>query len=508
MAKEIVFETRALFEKYTDKEQFAKIREYASVTEMWEVCLREYADRVAIVDDGVEYTFARLEEDAAALRSALASLPAHSRVGILAPNSYDFVKAFIAVVTAGCAAVALPPHLDAPTVFGASMMCGVSALIYHPSFEEKLAVIRAKRPDMPLISSAEAPSGKKAAVPCAGEDPCAVVFTGGTTGKSKGALLSHEAVMQGTVNGCYGYPDVFYQRYMLILPLTHVFGLIRNLMTSLYTGSALFVCRNNKDMFRDIAVFRPTIMVMVPALAEMALTLSKKFGKNMLGDDMKTVICGAAPVSPFLIGEYDKIGIKLLAGYGLTESANLVSGNPESVSKPESVGIPFPHQEFRIADSGELLLKGRNMMSGYVGADEPDAYEDGWFKTGDLVRLDEDGYLYVTGRVKEIIVLPSGENVSPAEVEAYFNEPPFIQDSQVFEDENEMGQRILALEVVPRATELSGMDPDAKREYIVSELGKINAALPPHFRVSRITVRDSDFARTPAMKIVRYKKFQ
>ena len=133
---------------------------------------------------------------------------------------------------------------------------------------------------------------------------------------------------------------------------------------------------------------------------------------------------------------------------------------------------------------------------------------EGYFRTGDLGYLDEDGYLYVTGRVKEIIVLPSGENVSPAEVEAYFNEPPFIQDSQVFEDENGMGQRILALEVVPRATELGDMDPDAKREFIVSELGKINATLPPHFRVSKITVRDSDFARTPAMKIVRYKKFQ
>ncbi len=507
MKKEMVFETRSLFEKYTDREQFEKIKEYPTVSAMWEERLAEYADRVAIADDGREYTYRALEEDAAGLRARLSSLPPHSRVGILAPNSYDFAKAFIAITTAGHVAVALPAHLDAPTVFGCSMMCSLSCLVCHPALCDRLEIIKARRPDLPIIGSDERSEDSSPIVRAEGNDPCAIVFTGGTTGKSKGALLSHAAVMQGTVNGCYGYRDVFGQRYLLILPLTHVFGLIRNLMTSLYTGSAMFICRNNKDMFRDIAAFRPTIMVMVPALAEMALTLSKKFGRNMLGDDLKTIICGAAPVSPFLIGEYDRMGIKLLAGYGLTESANLVSGNPESVAKPESVGIPFPHQKFRIAENGELWLKGANMMDGYVGADEPDAYEDGWFKTGDLVRMDGDGYLYITGRTKEIIVLPSGENVSPAEVEAYFNAPDFIQDSQVFEDENEMGQRILALEVVPRATELHDLEPQEREKYIVSELSKINATLPSRFRVSRITVRDSDFERTPAMKIVRYKKF-
>src|SRR5699024_4929978 len=117
--------------------------------------------------------------------------------------------------------------------------------------------------------------------------------------------------------------------------LTHVFGLIRNLMTSLYTGSTLFICRNNKDMFKDIAVFRPDILVLVPALAEMALGLSKQFGRNMLGDSLKTIICGAAFVPPYLIAEYKKLGVSLFPGYGLTESANLVSGNAETETKPD-----------------------------------------------------------------------------------------------------------------------------------------------------------------------------
>ncbi len=502
----MVFNTRELFRKYTDPEQFERIVEMDSVSEMWERCLAEFGDRTAIVDNGEEYTFARLEEDAAGFRTLISPCGSGARVGILAANSYDFVKAFIAVTTAGDTAVALPAHLDAQTVFGCCMMFGLSCLVYQGDFEDRTALVKERRPDVLLIRADATSDEKTPLVKCSRETPCAIVFTGGTTGRSKGALLSNGAVMQGTVNGCYGYKDVFGQRYLLILPLTHVFGLIRNLMTSLYTGSAMFICRNNKDMFRDVAVFRPTVMVMVPALAEMGLTLSKKFGRNMFGDDLKCIICGAAAVSPFLIKEYDKFGIALLPGYGLTESANFVSGNPESLSKPESVGIPFPNQEFRIEENGELWLKGANMMDGYVGVDEPDAYEDGWFKTGDLVRLDDDGYLYITGRIKEIIVLSNGENVSPAEVETYFNAPPFIQDSQVFEDINESGEHILALEVVPRATELTDMDPEAKRAFIVSELEKINSTLPSFWRVSRITVRDSDFERTPAMKIVRYKK--
>ena len=146
------------------------------------------------------------------------------------------------------------------------------------------------------------------------------------------------------------------------------------------------------------------------------------------------------------------------------------------------------------------------MMDGYIGEDEADAYCDGWFRTGDLARLDDEGFLYITGRIKEIIVLPSGENVSPAEVEAKFNELPFIQDCQVFEDLSESGAHILALEVVPRASELAGMEKDKVGAFITAELEKVNAALPSFERVNRIVIRTSDFERTPSMKIVRYHK--
>ncbi len=496
---------KEIFAKYTDSATFARIKDFASVTEMWHSAAAEYGDMPAITDNGVTYSYKELDFDASLYRSVLAKngVTHGDRVLLFAANSYEFVKAYLAIVTLGACAVILPAHLDEMSVFGCTMKFSAKTVVCQLALEEKTALAKSK--GITVISTDEKGEEAYPAFNASPEDECVIMFTGGTTGKSKGALLSHRAVMQGTVNGCYGYEHVFSQRYLLILPLSHVFGLIRNLMTSLYTGSTLFICRNNKDMFRDIALFRPTILVMVPALAEMALNLSKKFGRNMLGEDLEYVICGAAAVSPYLVNAYAQFNVRLFPGYGLTESANLVSGNPESDKKPESVGIMYPNQEYRI-ENGELWLKGDNMMNGYVGEPEQNVYEDGWFKTGDLVRVDGEGFLYITGRIKEVIVLPSGENVSPAEVESRFNELPLVQDSQVFEDVTESGAHILALEVVPRMTELAKLETEDSVKFLVSELEKINSTLPAFERVSRITVRDTDFERTPSMKIVRYKK--
>ena len=484
------------FKKYTDEETFSKIVSFPSITAMWEDRAATYADRVAIVD-GEEYTYARLNADVAAFRTVLAQNGATpgSLIGILCPNSYGFVKAYLAATTFGVPAVLMPTHLDEMTVFGIASKFGMKAVVYDESLEAKVAVLREKNPAVALIPSSATADVATPSVPVPSETPAAILFTGGTTGKSKGAKLSHKAVIAGTMNGCYGIKEIFNQRYLLVLPLTHVFGLIRNLMTCLYTGSAMFICRNNKDMFRDTAVFKPTIMVLVPALAEMALNLSRQFGRNMWGPDLKTIICGAAPVAPYLVQEYHKIGVTLLPGYGLTESANLVSGNPEALAKPESVGLIYDGMV-----DGELWLKGINMMDGYVTPEDNEiAYEDGYFKTGDLVRIDEEGFLYITGRLKEIIVLSSGENVSPAELEVKFCGIDVISDCLVYDED---GNR-LVLEILPRMTRVKELGIEDLYGYIKAEVDKINSTLPAFEQIAKIVIRDTDFVRTPAMKIAR-----
>lgn len=492
-----------VFDRYADPKYLNRIVDYENVTQMWENSVKTYPSNVALVD-GREVTYAQLDQEVACFRSVLLKngVKEGDMVGVFAPNSVEFAKAFLALATLGAVAVLLPPHLPAEAVFGCSMKFGMKALVYGKALEGKVALV-AEKSSAKLIAAEESAEAGAPAVQVKGTAPCAVLFTGGTTGKSKGSLLSQQAIMRGAKNGCYGVKDVFEQRYFLVLPLTHVFGLVRNLLTSLFTGSALYICRDNKNMFREIAVFKPTCIVLVPALAELALNLSKQFGKNMLGEDLKTIICGAANVPPYLIREYKKLGIALHPGYGLTESANLVSGNPEPTAKPDSVGYIYPGIQCRVED-GELWLKGINMQECYLGEQEENdaAYSDGWFRTGDLVRFDGDGSLYIVGRIKEVIVLATGEKISPAEVEAQFDELDIVQDCLVYKAE-ENGRELLALEVLPRASELAKVQAEDKEKYLRDRINEVNKTLPAFSRVSKIVVRDSDFARSPSMKILR-----
>lgn len=497
------------FSKFTDPETFEALKWYKNVPDMWERCA-SYGDRVAVRDKETVKTFAELDGDVARYRGYLAAegITKGDRVGLLAPNSADFVKAFLAVTTLGAVCAVLPVQLDEMTVFGVSMKFGLKAVITPAEFSGKTSAAAAKKPGFKALDIGGEGDKTDACGAVMPDDDCVIMFTGGTTGRSKGALLTHRNVIAGTVYGCLDLPDVMYQSYILCLPLSHVFGLIRNMMCSLYTGSTLCICRNNKDLFTDIAVYRPTVLVAVPALVEMALSLSRLFRKNMLGS-VKTIIAGAAWVPPYLIKEMKELGVEVYPGYGLTESSNLVSGNPFNHEKPESVGILYPFQEIRLED-GEIQLKGINIFKEYVGDPEEtkNAFtEDGWFKTGDLGRLDEDGCLYITGRIKEIIVLSNGENVSPAEVEKHYDNIVYIQDCQLFEDAEGDGPHFLHLEVVPRKTEIASMDRETAAKTILDAINEVTKTLPTYERPTKVTIRTEDFERTPAMKIKRYKKF-
>ena len=496
--KEYMNVTENFFSSCTSKETLDRIVMRSSLAEMWEKCEEEFGDKV-VIQDGKEYTYAELGQDIAKYRGVLKEngVKKGDKVCVLVPSCYDFAKVFFAVTTLGAVAVLMPVQLDDKTIFGCTRKFGADLVVYHESLKEKVEL--AKNMGVKVLNTAE--EGEPApANEINSDDACVIIFTGGTTGRSKGALLTHKAVMTGVINGCYGTWDVFDQRYFLILPLTHVFGLIRNFLTSIYTGSVLFICKDLKNMFKDMAVFQPTILIMVPALAEMALNLSKQIGKHILGGKLKTIIAGASSVGPHLIKEFDEIGVQLLAGYGLTESSNLVSGNPKSLEKPTSVGLPYPNQELKIVD-GELWIKGDNVMLRYEGDPEEteNAFEDGWFKTGDIVRIDDDGFLYIVGRIKDVIVLDSGEKVSPAEIEDRFCAPDYIADAMVYEDFHEDVQQ-LTLEVVLR----TGVTVD--HQDVMAELNRINDELYSYQRVNKIVIRDCDFERTPAMKKIRIKK--
>ena len=485
-------------ENYASYETLSRLTDRKNMEELLLKAAGEYPDSIAVTDRG-EYSYKELYSMVAAYRTVLkdAGLKSGDRVGILSPNSIDFIKVYFAVTTAGMTAVLLPAQLPDKTVYGLSKKFMLQAVICAEVCRSGCGLLS----DIPVLSAEESGRNETAAFDCGTDVPCAVLLTSGTTGQSKGAVLSHRALLRGAKNGCYGLSEIFSQRYLLVLPLTHVFGLVRNLLTSIYTGSNLFICRDNKDMFRDMAVFRPTVLVLVPALVEMALDLSRQFGRDMLGGEVKYIICGAAQVSANLITEYKKRGISIFPGYGLTESANLVSGNPDSAENPKSVGFVYPDMETKIVN-GELWLKGPNMMDGYLNDPQAnaEAYEDGWFKTGDLAYIDEKGYLYITGRTKEILVLPSGENVSPAEVEAWFYLLDDVRDCAVY-----IKNGRLTAEILPRLSCLGNIPAEKRMEHFKKLTDRVNMQLPAYARITEVVLRDRDFERTPSMKIVRPK---
>ncbi len=496
--------------KYTSYETQSKLKKFSCVGEMSDYIFEEYKDKIALIDNGIEYTYAELAKKVGALRLAISELgiKVGDKVGVFYPNCADFVVASMAVTSYGAVVVALPYHLDEKTLYGCSLKFQMSAIIYDSASAERVALAHKLNPNLKAIISNNVKDGFAPANKVPSDAPCAIVFTAGTTGQSKGALLSHKAILAGTVNGCMGFVDhdVFGERYFLVLPLTHIFGYVRNMMTSLYTGSTLYICRDTKNMFREIPAYNPTIMIMVPALAEMALGLTRVMGTKILGSSLKYIVAGAAVVAPHLAKEYNKLGVTLLAGYGLTESANLVSGNPTTLENPTSVGFLYPNQEYKIVND-ELWLKGDNILTEYYNDPEETAkaFEDGYFKTGDLVKFDDDGYMYIVGRIKDIIVLSSGENIAPEELESKFRELDCVRDCLIYKGVNDNGVEALIFEMTPRVDVLKANGVENIGEYCVKKVTEVNNTLLNYQKVSKIIIRTEDFERTPSMKIKRPK---
>lgn len=484
--------TKETFKDYADKEVLDRIVSLETIPEFMEH-IKKYGSSNAVQrKDLTIATFNDLLEDTNRIMSFLGSndINGGAHIGIYCNNNYEFAYSSLGVMAYGAVAVLIPPQIPKDVLPMLCMKYNIKHLLYEDVLKENTEGVENRT----CISNIEAQS---TAHPynVTKDSPACIIMTGGTTGKSKGALLSHGNILSGVINGCFGINDVFNQVYYSIMPLTHVFGFIRNLLTSLYTGSNIYFNYSKANIFKDMQTYNPSVVVVVPALAEMMLGISNQFGMQMLGNNLKLIIAGGANVPQYLVEEFYKKGITLCPGYGLTELANMVSGNPKPLEKPNSVGLLFPGIEAKIED-GELLLKGPNLMIEYFNSPDENekAFDGEYFKTGDLARFDDDGYLYITGRTKDVIVLPNGENISPAELENNFVALPFIQDALVYEDDGH-----LVLEVLPRKSEMGDMTIDD----IKNKLNEVNEKLNSYERVNEIIIRDKDFERSPSMKIIR-----
>lgn len=483
----------------TDEER--KLLKYIpTVNELLDFAVEHFADLPAISDGKITYTYKELCERVAIRRGYLKSLHFNrgERIAVFAPNTLDAMELYLAIVTSGYVSVMLPTQLNNLALMSLCKKFDVSAVFYDESLEKvaKSSGIEAYR-----ISFVEANALPPANV--TKDAICSICLTGGTTGRPKGAVMTHGAIMRGAFNGCFISGGVLYQKYIAILPLSHIFGLVKGFLSTIYTGGLTFECREVKQAFGLIPVFKPTTLVVVPGMAEIIINLTRLKGRGY-SESLKTLVIGAAPVPQKLMKAIDDLGIQVLAGYGLTEGSNLTAGNKDVMSNPDSMGMIYPEQQYKVID-GELRIKGDNLMNGYWDDEEAtaDAFdEDGWLKTGDLVKVDDNGYIYIVGRIKNLIILPNGENISPEELEEVFYKSEYVKDCLVKEDELN-GKKVIGIEILPNTEAIKDMGEDGIYNLFRHLVADINKTLPTYKQISKISIRTEDFKRTNAMKISR-----
>lgn len=376
----------------------------------------------------------------------------------------------------------------------------------------------------------------------------ALLFTSGTTGTSKGVMLSHanlvasvNAASRGTIFG----PD---NTFVDLLPMHHSYEITCGHLGAANLGGTVYINDSLKNTLRSITTFKPDSLIVVPlyvetmhkriwaeiarkgmtrrvralmkassAMHRAGIDIRRKLFKQILdglGGNLRYIICGGAPLSPELVRDFDAFGIEICEGYGITECSPLIAVNRHGKVRLRSVGQPVDNCEVRIADpsadgTGEIEARGRNVMLGYFGNEEATAEvftEDGWFRTGDVGYMDADGYIYITGRKKNIIILSNGKNIFPEEIEEHLYTSPLIGECVVIGRKNSAGDTRITAVIYPsdEAVELEGKSEEEKLALIRDAVNTINRSLPVYKQVRDVELRSEEFEKTTTRKIKRF----
>ena len=452
----------------------------------------------------------------------------NAKIAVLSENRYEWCLTYLAVANGVGTIVPLDKELPENEITSLLARSEAKAIVTSAGHLETLEKVKNELPNLKYIISMDhnpAINGNGKTYPSLTElikkggsliekgnrqyidaeiDPDKMnmlIFTSGTTDKSKGVMLSHK-------NICHDIMAVSQLIYadtndsiLSILPLHHTYECTAGFLTMMYLGVSIGFCEGLRHITRNLKEYEPSIMMSVPLILESVYTkvvkkarkehkylqlrfalsitpLLLKLGIDIrrklfrevhtnLGGNLRLIISGAAPLNPKISKSLRAMGFNLLQGYGLTECSPIVTVNRIEVYKDASVGLPLAGVNVKIdnpgSDSiGEVLVSGDNVMLGYYN--NPDATEevlrDGWLYTGDYGRIDKDGFVYITGRKKNVIVTKNGKNIYPEDIELYLNSSEYIKESLVYGvDSEEDEETKVCAQIVPNM------------EVIVEELG-------------------------------------
>lgn len=477
----------------------------------------------------------------------LKGIDGKKKISILADNSYEWIVGYYAGILGGNVVIPLDCKLPYDELAGQLMNCECDSIIVSEKHYEQLGQILAVEGMQQLTvfrieefedyykegaSALEAGDTRCIDFEVVPEDLCCIVYTSGTTGRSKGVMLSHKNLCASANGSC----KVNHGGHAIgFLPLNHTYSWVSALFAGLIITEYGYICPSLKTIQRDLQEQKPYNFAAVPLavetiyeriwktaqkrgkdkVLEKGVKLSKALMKvgidrrrkifseiiDNLGGNLNFIISGGAALPPEVEEGMYNFGIPIINGYGITECSPSVTCNRIDNIKFGSVGLPFPCNEIKINNPdetgvGEIYVKGDNVMMGYYNDPEATAavFDDGWLKTGDYGWIDEDGFLFFRGRKKNLMVTKGGKNVSPEELEDKLYCFPYVAEVLVYQDKNDA----ITAEFFLKEDEY----PDA-RARLKEDLREFNNKMPIFKQIVKTKIRDEEFPKTTTLKIVR-----
>jgi long-chain acyl-CoA synthetase len=460
------------------------------------------------------------------------------RVSVFAENRIEWLVADMGMLVAGAVHVPLHAPLTGPQARYQLADAGVSWIFVSTAAQyAKLRQIRAELPglrgivvfdDHPTdgetvawhaflqmgrkVRAAESAELQRRQAALTADSLATIMYTSGTTGNPKGVMLTQGNLLSNAIGFNTASPPPTDCVFLSWLPYSHIYARTVDIYGNLVNGGVLCLAESADTLLLNLAEIRPHLMSAVPRFYEKVLSAVQADPKTaraklraIFGPRIDWLSSGGAPLAPAVAQAFHEAGLLLLQGYGLTESSPVISFNRKDAYRLDSVGLPIPGVEVKIADDGEVLTRGPHVMKGYWNnpAATAEAIRDGWLYTGDLGRLDADGFLYITGRKKDLMVLSNGKKVVPNHVEAVLLADPCFDQVVVCGE----GRRFVGALVVPnwqhlaraagldlaRGEEALARDP-AIHVFLNKRLQKAQADISPWEQVKHFAVLPRPFS--------------
>lgn len=483
----------------------------------------EDAIRYKIGKDTTEAkSYTDLKKDSESFSRVLEALGVQGgHAAVTGMTSYPWLVTYLGTVNSGTVCVPLDVSLPMEEMCELIDRADASVLVVDEIRRDVMLAAKAKCPKLKYIISMQKETADEEALSFRQllkehegafshepkpEDLATIMFTSGTTGKSKGVMLTHRNLAENATCLDMKFPERTV--ILSVLPIHHAYCLSMDILKGLSLGSIICINDSLIRMAKNIKLFKPNVILMVPLMIEtMAKKLQEAAGlppeivkREVFGEQFHTICSGGAYLPPAMLDLFGKYGITILQGYGMTECAPVISTTVSWNVRRGSVGQLIPNCEAKVVDE-ELWVRGSSVMQGYyqMPKETEATLVDGWLRTGDLGYVDDEGFVYLTGRRKNLIITKNGENVSPEELENRLSEAPIVQEVLVRESEG-----VIEAEIFPDAEYVEKKEIKDVQAALQELIDDWNKGAPAYKKIYRLKVRDTEFAKTPSKKIKRY----